>query len=103
MKLSLGSHLLQLLLQSPALCPPPAHSLLGPGLQFISGPRALLKQCLHLPPLRLPSALKRQEFKHQLYIYSLQPESLFLFTRAWFLKCVIGLKLKDLITLALYF
>lgn len=42
MELSLGSRFLQLLLQSPALCPPLAYSLLGPGLQFISGPGALL-------------------------------------------------------------
>lgn len=43
MELSLGPRLLQLLLQSFTLCPPLAHSLLGPGLQFISVPRALLE------------------------------------------------------------
>lgn len=41
MEVSLGSLFLQLLLQSLALCPPLAHSLLGPGLQFISASLAL--------------------------------------------------------------
>lgn len=43
MEVSLGPGVLQLLLQSFALCPPLAHGLLGPVLQFISAPRALLE------------------------------------------------------------
>lgn len=58
LELSLGPLLLQLLLQSPTLCPPLPQSLLSSGLQLISGFVALLEQSLLLLPLNLLFALK---------------------------------------------
>lgn len=60
---SVSPRVLQLLLQPPTLCPPLAHGLLGPGLQFIPGPHALLEQRLRLLLLCLPSALEKERRK----------------------------------------
>lgn len=60
LELSLGPLLLQLLLQSPTLCPPLPQSLLSSGLQLISALLALLEQCLLLLPLILLFALKEK-------------------------------------------